>query len=314
MRNDDKKLGPNDPCWCGSGKKYKKCHQGQDQSAGAGKFEAPQQVRRSDPLLLDESDREKMRAAGAFNAELMDYVRDFVKPGITTGDIDKLVYDYTTQHGHTCATLGYRGFTKSCCTSVNDVICHGIPGPRVLNEGDIVNVDLTTIVDGWHGDQSESLFVGEVSEEAARVTQCSFDAMWLAIDALSPNCKVIEIGRAIKRRADQDGFSVVKEFFGHGIGKRFHQRPHIPHYPDKHHGSEILAPGMCFTIEPMINVGTWRSVVDRADGWTAYTTDGKLSAQFEHTILMTEKGPEVLTLTKRGPQRGHKFKSSAGVA
>jgi methionyl aminopeptidase len=314
MRNDDKKLGPNDACWCGSGKKYKKCHQGQDQSGKPGRVETPQQVRRGDPLLLELPERDKMRKAGAFNAELMDYIRDYIKPGITTGEIDQLVHDYTTDHGHTCATLGYRGYPKSCCTSVNDVICHGIPGGQVLKDGDIINVDLTTIVDGWHGDQSETFLVGEVSDEALRVTQCSFDAMWLAIDALSPNCKVIEIGRAIKRRADQDDLTVVKEFFGHGIGKRFHQRPHVPHYPDKHHGSEILPPGMCFTIEPMINAGTWRSVVDRSDGWTAYTTDGKLSAQFEHTILMTETGPEVLTLTKRGPQRGHKFQSSAHVA
>jgi methionyl aminopeptidase len=131
--------------------------------------------------------------------------------------------------------------------------------------------------------------------------------MWLAIDALTPNCKVIEIGRAISRRAKQDDFSVVEEFFGHGIGKRFHQRPHIPHYPDKRHGGEILRPGMCFTIEPMINVGTWRSRIDSRDGWTAYTLDGKLSAQFEHTILMTESGPEVMTLTRNGPRRGHKF-------
>ena len=145
------------------------------------------------------------------------------------------------------------------------------------------------------------------NDTSMRVTQCSFDAMWAAIEALTPGCKVKEIGRAIQRVAKAAGFSVVKEFFGHGIGKRFHQRPHIPHFAENSHGNEVLEPGMCFTIEPMINVGSWRSEVDRADGWTAYTADRKLSAQFEHTILMTEKGPEVMTLTKRGPQRGHKF-------
>lgn len=303
----DRKPGPNDACWCGSGRKYKKCHQAQDQAGAQGVVEAPAATPRRDPLHLNEEERDCMRRACAFNAQLMDYIRDYVKPGITTGEIDQLVHDYTVQHGHKPATLGYRGFTKSCCTSVNEVICHGIPGPLMLKEGDIINVDLTSIVDGWYGDQSETLMVGDVSDEALRVTQCSFDAMWAAIDALTPGCKVKEIGRAIQRVAKAEGFSVVKEFFGHGIGKRFHQRPHIPHFAENNHGNEVLEPGMCFTIEPMINVGSWRSEIDRADGWTAYTIDGKLSAQFEHTILMTEKGPEVMTLTRRGPQRGHKF-------
>jgi methionyl aminopeptidase len=307
MRTNDVKLSPNDLCHCGSGLKYKKCHMSQDQTGGA-PAEPPKPEQRRDPLILSEAERNGMRKAGAFNAELLDQVRAFVRPGITTKQIDDLVRDYTLSHGHVCATLNYRGsYPAHCCTSVNDVICHGIPGPYELKEGDIVNIDLTTIVEGWHGDQSETFLIGRVSDEALRVVQCAFDAMWLAIGAITPNCKVIEIGRAIKKRAKQDDFSVVEEFFGHGIGRRFHQRPHIPHYPDKRHGGEILKPGMCFTIEPMINVGSWRSVVDSRDGWTAYTVDGKLSAQFEHTILMTETGPEVMTLTKNGPRKGHKF-------
>ncbi|MCA8919310.1 MAG: methionyl aminopeptidase [Planctomycetes bacterium] len=310
---NDRKLGPNDPCHCGSGKKYKKCHQAQDQSASQGAPAPAKTEARRDPLILNEEEREGMRKACAFNASVMDYIRDLVKPGMTTGAIDTLVHDYTVEHGHTPATLGYRGFTKSCCTSVNDVICHGIPGPLVLKDGDIVNVDLTSIVDGWYGDQSETLFIGDVSDLAVAVTQCSFDAMWSAIDALEPGCKVKEIGRAIQKVAKASGFSVVKDFFGHGIGRRFHQRPHVPHFAENRHGSEILRPGMCFTIEPMINTGTWRAVIDESDGWTAYTTDGGLSAQFEHTILMTETGPEVMTLTKHGPQRGHHFTSPASV-
>lgn len=311
---NDRKLGPNDPCWCKSGRKYKKCHQAEDLAKVAGAVVPPKVEVRRDPLLLDEAERDGMRKACAFNAELMDYIRDFIKPGVTTGEIDQLVHDYTADHGHIPATLGYRGFSKSCCTSVNNVICHGIPGELMLKEGDIINVDLTSIVQGWFGDQSETFFVGDVADDAVRVTQASFDGMWAAIDAITPGCKVKEIGRAIQRVAKAEGFSVVKDFFGHGIGKRFHQRPHIPHFPENRHGSEVLAPGMCFTIEPMINTGSWKATVDERDGWTAYTIDGGLSAQFEHTILMTESGPEVLTLTKRGPQKGHSFKSPQPVS
>jgi methionyl aminopeptidase len=279
---------------------------GQEQSAA--QAEPPRVPERRDPLLLNETERDGMRKAGKFNAQLLDEVRAFIRPGISTKQIDDLVRTYTRDHGHICATLGYRGtYPAHCCTSVNHVICHGIPGPYELKEGDIINVDLTTIVEGWHGDQSETFLMGKVSDEALRVVQCSFDSMWGAIDALTPNCRVIEIARAVTRRAKQDGFSVVKDFFGHGVGRKFHQRPHIPHSIDKRHGSEVLQPGMCFTIEPMINVGTWRARMDAHDGWTAYTADGKLSAQFEHTILMTETGPEVLTLTSKGPRPGHKF-------
>ncbi|MBZ0137072.1 MAG: type I methionyl aminopeptidase [Planctomycetes bacterium] len=306
--------GPNDPCHCGSGKKYKKCHMRADMD-GTPRVQAPQATVRRDPLILNETEREQMRAACRFNAQLMDQVREIIKPGITTQDIDDFVSQYTLSHGHTCATLGYRGYTRNCCTSINDIVCHGIPSDKVvLKEGDIVNVDLTTIVDGFFGDQSETFFVGEVSEAAVRLTQCSFDGMWDAIDALTPSCRVIEIGRAIKKRASRDGFSVVEVFQGHGIGRKFHQSPAIPHFPDRYHGTAVLRPGMCFTIEPMINEGTKNCWVSKEDGWTSFTSDGKLSAQFEHTILMTEAGPEVMTLTKHGPQKGHKFKSPANVA
>lgn len=253
-----------------------------------------------------------MRAAGKFNAQLMDFIRNHVQEGVTTGEIDRLVHDYTCDHGHTPACLGYPGelapFPKSCCTSINDVICHGIPGSYRLKSGDIVNVDLTTIVDGWHGDQSETFLIGDVKRDVIDVVQCSFDSLYVAIDSLHPNCSVAVIGEAIVGHVKaQYGFGVVDKYVGHGIGTKFHQRPNIPHVPTRSARSDLLAPGMCFTIEPMINQGTSQSICDPRDGWTVRTKDGRVSAQFEHTILMTESGPEILTLTQRGPQKGFRF-------
>lgn len=258
-------------------------------------------------LHLAKAEREAMRRAGLFNAELMDFVRPSIEPGITTGEIDQLVHDYTLDHGHVPACLGYQGFPKSCCTSINEVICHGIPGDRVLKEGDIVNIDLTTIVDGWHGDSSETFLIGETSDGARAVTQCSFDCLHAGIDALKPGCRVSDIGDAIVSLAESRGFSVVREFVGHGIGRNFHQEPTIPHYPTRQSRRDRLIPGMCFTVEPMINVGGRHGITDRRDGWTVRTKDGSLSAQFEHTVLMTEEGPAILTATAKGPQRGHRF-------
>ncbi len=258
-------------------------------------------------LLLGYEGREKMRAAGRFNAQLMDEVRQMVRPGTTTGQIDRFVHDYTREHGHIPASLGYLGFPKSCCTSTNEVICHGIPGDEPLNEGDIVNVDLTTIVNGWHGDQSETFVLGTTSPEAIAVTQAAFDCMYLAIEALAPGCTVSVIGDAVVKEAHRRGFSVVREYVGHGLGQVFHQHPNIPHFPDRKSRQQRLLPGMCFTVEPMINAGTRFTKLDKHDGWTVRTRDLRLSAQFEHTILMTEEGPEILTLTQTGPQRGHTF-------
>ena len=258
-------------------------------------------------LILSKREQDGMRAAGAFNAELLDFVRTLIAPGLVLADLDQQVHDYTVKAGHTPATLGYKGYPKSCCTSVNEVVCHGIPDGYTLKEGDIVNVDLTTIVRGWHGDQSETFLVGEVSDEARRVTQCAFDAMHAGIQAIKPMGRIRDIGEAIVARAEQDGFSVVRAFQGHGIGRDFHQEPGVPHFPDPHQGRFVVKPGMCFTIEPMINVGKPGCKVDKRDGWTARTVDNKLSAQFEHTILMTEDGPELLTQTQHGPRPGHRF-------
>ncbi len=266
---------------------------------------------RKHALQLIESERDAMRRAGRFNAQLMDFIRPHVLPGVTTAQIDRLVYEYTMDHGHTPSQLGYRVgdavFAHSCCTSVNDVICHGIPGDYVLAEGDIVNVDVTTTVDGWHGDQSETFLIGEVGHQTRLVTQCAFDALHRAIESIYPDCQVAEIGRAVVTEAKRFGFSVVRDYVGHGLGRRFHQDPSIPHFVTPQSRVDRLLPGLCFTIEPMVNTGTRQAVQDKRDGWTVRTRDGGLSAQFEHTILMTEDGPEILTLTQDGPQRGHRF-------
>ncbi len=258
-------------------------------------------------MQLTEAERELMRAAGQFNALVMDYIRPFIKAGISTLEIDHLVHDFTVKHRHVPACLGYQGFPRSCCTSVNEVVCHGIPDEYVLKEGDIINVDLTTIVNGWFGDQSETFFVGEVSDEARAVVQCAFDCLYLSIDAIWPDCTVAEIGKIIVAEAQARGMSVVREYVGHGLGRRFHQDPSVPHAPTPQSYRDRLRPGVCFTIEPMINIGRRETECDPVDRWTVRTRDRSLSAQFEHTILMTEEGPEILTFTENGPTPGFLF-------
>ena len=258
-------------------------------------------------LILNGRQQDSMRRAGRVNAMLMDYIRPHVRAGVTTGEIDEMIHQWTLDNGHKPATLDYQNFPKSCCTSVNEVICHGIPDGYALQSGDIVNVDVTSIVDGWHGDSSETFLIGEISDVARAVTQCSFDCLWLAIDAITPGCTVSTIGDAIKAEAESRGFSVVREFVGHGVGRNFHQEPTIPHFPNRQSRKDRLEPGMCFTIEPMINSGKRHGVTSKRDGWTVRTRDHSLSAQFEHTVLMTEDGPEPLTISKNGPQKGHKF-------
>lgn len=259
------------------------------------------------PIYANHADRDSLRAACCFNSQLMDFIRPHVKPGITTRALDRLVYEYTVDHGHTPACLGYNGFPGSICTSINEVVCHGVPGDIELLNGDIVNLDLTTIVNGWFGDQSETFLVGDVSPDAKRLVQAAFDSMWAGIHAIKPFGRVIDIGRAIFRFAKEQGYEIVREFQGHGVGREFHQEPGIPHYPDLATGKSVIRPGTCFTVEPMLNEGTWKTDIDKVDRWTVRTQDRRLSAQFEHQILMTEKGPEILTLTKNGPQEGHKF-------
>ncbi len=259
------------------------------------------------PLYMNQEEREGLRAAGRFNAQLMDYLRPHVIEGASTDKLDRMALTYTRDHGHTPACLNYKGYPRTICASVNEVVCHGIPNTRPLKSGDIVNIDLTTIVDGWYGDQSETFLIGEVSEAAKRLVQTTFESLYIGIQAARPGCAVIDIGRAIHAFATQAGYSVVREYQGHGIGRDFHQEPGIPHVPQLTSTRDFLHPGTCFTIEPMLNIGCWETVLDKRDKWTVRTRDNALSAQFEHTLLMTETGPEILTLTRLGPQVGHRF-------
>jgi methionyl aminopeptidase len=257
--------------------------------------------------IYDEEQREMLRAAGRFNAQLMDFVRPHVRAGVTTNTLDRLVHEYTLDHGHVPACLGYKQYPKTICTSVNDVICHGIPNDTPLKEGDIVNVDVTTVVDGWYGDQSETFMIGEVSDEARRLVQRTFEALWVGIRAVKPGGRVIDIGSAILKFARKHRLSVVQEFQGHGLGTEFHQEPAVPHYPEVSSFHDVIRPGMCFTVEPMLNLGRRHGKLNKKDGWTVRTADRKLSAQFEHTVFVNEDGPEITTWTQDGPQEGHVF-------
>ncbi len=259
------------------------------------------------PLYLEPAEQDGLRAAGSFNAQLMDFLRPHVKEGVTTNTLNRLAEQYTRDHGHLPACLGYHGYPKSICTSINSVVCHGIPNDEPLKAGDIVNVDCTTIVDGWYGDSSETFLIEPVAADVRQLVQATFDALWIGINVLKPYCSVMEIGIAISRFGWKQGYGVVENFQGHGIGRAFHQEPGVPHVPNQKNQRDILAPGVCFTIEPMFNLGTSRTHGPLADGWTVLTEDRAPSAQFEHQILMTESGPEVLTLTKNGPMPGHVF-------
>lgn len=236
-----------------------------------------------------------MRKACRVNAELMKYIKPLVREGMSTNEINTLVHEYTVERGYIPAPLNYHGFPKSVCTSINEVVCHGIPSDHdILKEGDIINVDTTTIVDGYHGDQSETIYIGEVSEEARRVTETSRKALSLAIEAVKPGVALFDVCGVIEDYVEGQGCSVVREFTGHGIGKKFHEEPQVPHYRTPETRKIILEPGMIFTIEPMVNIGHWKTKI-LEDNWTAVTEDGSLSAQFEHTLLVTEDGVEVLT-------------------
>ncbi len=241
---------------------------------------------------------ERTRAAGIIAAGALDEVTKLIKPGISTNDIDKLCYEFINDNGAYSAPLFYRGFPKSCCTSTNHVICHGIPQNKILNEGDIVNVDVTAFKNDWHGDTSRMFFVGEVSVKAKKLTEVSYNSMMKAIEILSKDITLGDIGSTIQNYVEQEGFSVVREFCGHGIGKVFHKEPNILHYGKKGTGPKLEV-GMIFTVEPMINEGDYEAKVLN-DGWTAVTKDKKLSAQFEHTVGITDTGYEIFTLSKKG--------------
>lgn len=298
------KLGRNDPCWCGSGKKYKKCHLASDRLGTTAAPGAPPRLaappvlarapRKPKGVLLKSAEEiEGLRRAGRLTRSILEGLNDFIQPGVTTAAINARVHAAMVEAGATPATLNYKGFPASSCTSIDEVVCHGIPGERQLQDGEIINVDVTSILDGFFGDASNMYLVGEVDAEAQRLVRVTREALERGITAVSPDARLGDIGAAIQKHAEAEGFAVVRTFGGHGIGRNFHEEPFVPHFGRAGSG-EPLVPGMVFTIEPMLNAGTWRVKV-LSDGWTAVTTDGSLSAQWEHTVAVTEDGVDVLT-------------------
>ena len=244
---------------------------------------------------------EKMRVAGKLASKTLDMITDYIKPGINTNKVDQLCYEFIRDNGGYSAPLFYRGYTKSLCTSLNHVICHGIPSDRVLEEGDIVNIDVTAIVDDYHGDTSRMFGVGNISVKGKNLIDTTYESMMNGIKILKPGIKVGDIGYEIQSYVEAKGFSVVRDFCGHGISNTFHEEPNILHYGKKNTGKELM-PGMTFTIEPMINAGKYDSKLLN-DGWTAVTKDKSLSAQFEHTLGITENGYEIFTESVKGYTR-----------
>ena len=239
---------------------------------------------------------EKPKVAGLIAAGALDEVLKIIKPGIKTNQIDELCYEYLNDHGAYSAPLFYRGFPKSCCTSTNHIVCHGIPSDKVLKDGDIINVDVTALKDGWHGDTSRTFEIGEVSIKAKKLVQTTYEAMMKAIKIIKEDVFLGDIGAVIQNHVEAEGFSVVQDFCGHGIGQQFHKEPNVLHYGKEGTGEKIKA-GMIFTIEPMINLGKYETKTLN-DGWTAVTKDKSLSAQFEHTVGVTKEGCEIFTLSK----------------
>ena len=237
---------------------------------------------------------EQMKISGSLAAETLDTITSYVKPGITTEKLDKICYEFIRDKGGLSAPLYYRGFPKSCCTSTNHVVCHGIPSDKILMDGDIVNVDVTAFKDGWHGDTSKTFEIGNVSVKAKKLVKTTFEAMMKAIEIVKENVHLGDIGSTIQNHVEREGFSVVQDFCGHGIGEVFHKEPNVLHYGKKGTGEKLKA-GMIFTIEPMINLGNFETKTLK-DGWTAVTKDKSLSAQFEHTIGVTKDGCEIFTL------------------
>jgi len=285
------KLSRNDSCWCGSGKKYKKCHMEQDtfisnieEKVG---YKIPRDIMKTDEQV------EGIRKSCKLTHEILDMVGQKIKVGITTDEINTWVHEYTVAHNAYPAPLGYGGFPKSVCTSINDVICHGIPDDTVLKDGDIVNVDVTCILEGYYGDANRMYIMGEASKETVDLVRVSKECLERGIQQVKPYNTLGDIGNAIQEHAEGLGYSVVYDYGGHGVGVEFHEEPFVPHIGKKGEGT-ILLPNMTFTIEPMINIGSPDTkVLD--DDWTAVTADGSLSSQWEHTILVTQTGYEILT-------------------
>ena len=288
-----KKLGRNDLCWCGSGKKYKHCHEAFDEklmeAADAG-YQIPDHDMIKTPEQI-----EGIRESCKINVAVLDYVAEHIKAGVTTEEIDQWVYNETTRMGGIPAPLGYEGFPKSVCTSINDQVCHGIPSEDVvLKDGDIINVDVSTILHGYYSDSSRMFMIGEVAEDRQKLVRVTKECLEKGIEAAQPWRFLGDVGAVIQEHAESNGYSVVREFCGHGVGLKFHEIPEVEHVGRRGTGM-LLVPGMIFTIEPMINMGERDIFIDEDNDWTVITEDEQPSAQWENTILITETGNEILT-------------------
>ncbi|MBN2433176.1 MAG: type I methionyl aminopeptidase [Acidobacteria bacterium] len=285
------KVGRNDPCPCGSGLKYKWCCMVR-RPADADRIRE-YYLNQYSIRLKEPADIEGIRQAGRLVVDTLDHLAGQIRPGVTTDQLDTLAHEFTIHHGGIPAPLNYKGFPRSICTSVNEVICHGIPGNRFLREGDIINIDVTTILHGYYADANKTYFVGRPSPDARKIVDVTRECLRRGMAAVRSGGTTGDIGWAIQQHAESHGCSVVREFVGHGVGFAFHEEPQIPHFGRRGHGIPLV-PGMVFTIEPMINLGE-RHLKILSDQWTAITADGSLSAQFEQTILVTEDGCESLT-------------------
>ena len=285
------KVGRNDPCPCGSGIKYKKCCLEKDIQVN--REPGALYAQRYKIRLKEEADIEGIRKAGQLVMDTFEQIEDKIRPGIKTDEINTIVHEFTIKNGAQPAPLNYRGFPKSVCVSINEEVCHGIPGKRVLADGDIVNVDITSILNGYYADANKTFFAGKPGTEARKIFSVARECLKRGIAMVKPGNRVGDIGWAIQTYAEDQGCSVVRDFVGHGVGFDFHESPQIPHFGQRGQGTRLI-PGMVFTIEPMINLGN-KELKILADNWTAVTKDGSLSAQFEQTILVTQDGYESLT-------------------
>lgn len=288
-----KLLERNAPCWCGSGKKYKQCHARFDERLraleDAGHIIPPREIIKTPEQI------EKIKASCAINVAVLDYVAEHIKAGISTGDIDRMVYEQTTMRGGVPAPLGYEGFPKSVCTSINNEVCHGIPDDEIiLQDGDIINVDVSTIYQGYFSDSSRMFCIGDVPEEMRRLVEVTKECVEKGLEQVKPWGFLGDMGQAVHDHAKANGYTVVPDIGGHGVGLEFHEDPYVSYVTTK--GTEmVMVPGMIFTIEPMVNMGIDEVFVDEDNGWTVYTEDDMPSAQWEIMVLVTEDGHEVLS-------------------
>lgn len=289
----EKKIGRNDPCWCGSGLKYKNCHMNNDKRMFKAAFEGHTIPRRN--MLKTPAQIEKIKESAKINVACLDAVEKAIKPGMSTQEIDDIVYKVTTEMGGIPACLNYEGFPKSVCTSINEQVCHGIPSENViLKDGDIINVDCSTILDGYYSDSSRMFLVGNVSEEKKKLVRATKECVELGLEQVKPWGFLGDMGQAVHEHAEENGYSVVREIGGHGVGVEFHEDPWVGYLTNR--GEDmLLVPGLMFTIEPMINMGKPDIITDEENGWEVSTVDGKPSAQWEIQVLVTEEGHEVIS-------------------